>query len=305
MASSGIGVTPGGFRDLPRAQRFLLPELLVAAAILAAGFAGILPFSATPVLVTFGVISLRLRGQGPRAVGLAFRSDWRHTVSVGIGAGIVYQGFSLYIAEPAIARLTGKLPDVSLFAPLAGNIHFLLISLTVAWTLAAFGEEFVYRACARGRAPRLARRTRGHKHCLRRGSPISGALRHDYRGVGWFRVRALVLGHRSQSLGVRHCTRHDGHGRVSPALSREIPRRMTPELVTFFQTGNPMALALAKGALESAGIPFVSEGEGLQDLIGLGRFPGGFNVATGPVKIQVDVRDAEAAKEVLADIENP
>ena len=80
---------------------------------------------------------------------------------------------------------------------------------------------------------------------------------------------------------------------------------MTPELVTVFQTGNPMTLALAKGALESAGIPFVSEGEGLQDLIGLGRFPGGFNVATGPVRIHVDVRDADAAREVLADIENP
>ena len=80
---------------------------------------------------------------------------------------------------------------------------------------------------------------------------------------------------------------------------------MMPELVTVFQTGNSMALALAKGALESAGIPFVSEGEGLQDLIGLGRFPGGFNVATGPVKIRVDVRDADAAREVLADIENP
>ena len=80
---------------------------------------------------------------------------------------------------------------------------------------------------------------------------------------------------------------------------------MTPELVTVFQTGNPMALALAKGALESAGIPFVSEGEGVQDLIGLGRFPGGFNVATGPVKIHVDVHDAESAREVLADIENP
>ncbi len=80
---------------------------------------------------------------------------------------------------------------------------------------------------------------------------------------------------------------------------------MTPELVTVFQTGNPMTLALAKGALESAGIPFVSEGEGLQDLIGLGRFPCGFNVATGPVKIQVDIRDADAAREVLADIENP
>jgi hypothetical protein len=80
---------------------------------------------------------------------------------------------------------------------------------------------------------------------------------------------------------------------------------MKSGLVTVFQTGNPMVLALAKGALESAGIRFVSEGEGLQDLIGLGRFPGGFNVATGPVRILVDIADAEAAREVLADIENP
>jgi len=79
---------------------------------------------------------------------------------------------------------------------------------------------------------------------------------------------------------------------------------MTPELITVFQTGNPIALALAKGALELQGIAFVTQGEGLQDLIGIGRFPGGFNVAAGPVKIQVDIRDAESAREVLADIEN-
>ena len=80
---------------------------------------------------------------------------------------------------------------------------------------------------------------------------------------------------------------------------------MTPGLVTVFQTANPIALALAKGALESEGIPFVTEGEGLQDLIGLGRFPGGFNVAAGPVKLRVDITDAESAREVLADIDNP
>jgi hypothetical protein len=80
---------------------------------------------------------------------------------------------------------------------------------------------------------------------------------------------------------------------------------MTPGLVTVFQTANPVALALAKGALESEGIPFVIQGEGLQDLIGLGRFPGGFNVAAGPVTIHVDIRDADSAREVLADIENP
>ena len=77
-----------------------------------------------------------------------------------------------------------------------------------------------------------------------------------------------------------------------------------PELVTVFQTANPIALALAKAALESQGIAFVTQGEGLQDLIGLGRFPAGFNVAAGPVKLYVDTRDAELAREVLADIEN-
>src|SRR5437762_11855147 len=131
MGSSSIGVTPGGFRDALRAQRFLLPELLVAAAILVAGFAGILPFSATPFLVVVGVLSLWLRGQGPRVVGLAFRSDWGRTFSVVVGAGLVYQSFSLYIAESAIARLTRKLPYVSLFPSLVGNFHFLLITLAV------------------------------------------------------------------------------------------------------------------------------------------------------------------------------
>ncbi len=101
MDPSSSGVAPDGFRDALRTRRFLLPELLVAAAMLAAGFAGILPLGATPFLITFGVLSLWLRGEGPRAVGLAFRP--------------------------------------------AGNVHFLLISLAVAWTLAAFGEEFVYR----------------------------------------------------------------------------------------------------------------------------------------------------------------
>src|SRR5256886_9900232 len=106
MGPSGIGVTPGGFRDALRAQRLLLPELLVAAAILVPGFPGILPFSATPFLVVFGVVSLSLRGQGPRAVGLAFPPDWVRTVSLAIGPAIASHSFSSDIASPAIPRLT-------------------------------------------------------------------------------------------------------------------------------------------------------------------------------------------------------
>ena len=176
-------VWPGGFRDALGAQRFLLPELFVAAGILAAGFAGILPLSATPVLVVFGVGSLWLRREGARAVGLAFLSDWGRTVLVGIVAGIGYQGFSLYVAEPAIARVTGKLPDVSLFAPLAGNVHFLLISLAVAWTLAAFGEEFVYRGYLLTRIARvLGDAPRAWLGALTVTSIVFGAG-HAYQGV--------------------------------------------------------------------------------------------------------------------------
>src|SRR3989442_12972353 len=166
-----------------RAQRFLLPELLVATVILAAGFAGLLPLSATPFLLAFGVASLWLRGEGARAVGLTFRSDWGRTVLLGIGAGVGYQGFSLYVAEPAIARLTGRLPDVSLFAPLAGNLHFLLISLAVAWTLAACGEEFVYRGYLLTRIARaLGDGSRAWLGALALTSVLFG-LGHGYQGL--------------------------------------------------------------------------------------------------------------------------
>src|SRR2546422_10621541 len=195
-------VWPGGFRDALRARRLVLPELLVAAAILAAGFAGILPFSATPFLLVFGVASLWLRGEGARAVGLAFRSDWARTALLGIGVGIGYQGFSLYVAEPAIARLTGRLPDVSLFAALAGNVHFLLISLAVAWTLAAFGEEFVYRGYLLTRIARVLGDTpRAWLGALAVTSMLFGAG-HAYQGVsgmitaglGGFAFGLLYLG---------------------------------------------------------------------------------------------------------------
>ena len=75
------------------------------------------------------------------------------------------------------------------------------------------------------------------------------------------------------------------------------------DLVTVFATGNPVLIATAKLALEAAGIRFLTKGEGIQDLIGFGRLFGGFNIATGPVQIQVERRDAADATEALRDIQ--
>ncbi len=76
---------------------------------------------------------------------------------------------------------------------------------------------------------------------------------------------------------------------------------MTDDLVTVFQTSDPFVLIMAKNALGGAHIPFVTPGEGLQDWIGLGRFPSGYNAVTGPVRIQVAAENAGRAREILED----
>lgn len=73
-------------------------------------------------------------------------------------------------------------------------------------------------------------------------------------------------------------------------------------LVTVFATGNPALIAVAKVVLRGAGIPFLTRGEGVQDLIGLGRIFYGLNLATGPVELQVLSEAADDAKDLLREI---
>lgn len=72
------------------------------------------------------------------------------------------------------------------------------------------------------------------------------------------------------------------------------------ELVTVFASGDIAALAAAKLALEAEGIAFITKGEGVQDLFGLGRAFGGMNLVTGPVQLQVRSADAELALKLLS-----
>ena len=76
------------------------------------------------------------------------------------------------------------------------------------------------------------------------------------------------------------------------------------DLVTVLASSDPALLAVAKSLLEEDGIPFTAQGEGLQDLFGLGRV-GGFNAVTGPVELQVPRASAEAARRLLAELETP
>ena len=135
-------------------------ELVIAILILAGGLIGIIPFSSTPFLLLFGWLMLWLRGVRWRDVGMRRPTRWWSTLLVGVAIGISYQYFSLYILEPLVARLTGDLPDVRQFAPLIGNTFFLFLSIIVSWTLAAFGEELVFRGYFMNRVVDLVGSTR-------------------------------------------------------------------------------------------------------------------------------------------------
>lgn len=74
------------------------------------------------------------------------------------------------------------------------------------------------------------------------------------------------------------------------------------KLVTVFETGKEAVAAVVKSILDEAQIKYLAQGEGVQDLFGVGVIGTGFNPITGPVEFKVMPEDAEYAMELLKDI---
>ncbi len=73
------------------------------------------------------------------------------------------------------------------------------------------------------------------------------------------------------------------------------------DLSIVFSTGDLAELAVAKLLLDAEGVPYVVQGEGVQNLFGLGSLTG-FNPLTGPVEVRVADHDLQWAREALADL---
>jgi len=73
-------------------------------------------------------------------------------------------------------------------------------------------------------------------------------------------------------------------------------------LVTVLATGDSGLVAIAKSLLQSADIPYAVRGEDVQDLFGVGRMLGSYNLITGPIEIQVRAQDAHDAELLLEDL---
>src|SRR6266550_4917551 len=106
-------------------------------------------------LLVLGWVSLRVRKLSWRDVGFVRNRSWSMTLALGVAGGIILEIIELFVTQPFLTRLTGKPPDLADFRILTGNIKYTLVALVLAWTLAAFGEELVWRGYVMNRVADL------------------------------------------------------------------------------------------------------------------------------------------------------
>ena len=177
---------PRGVRARLRQSKLLvLAELAAVAAIFIADQPGLhlIWFSKTLYLLALAWTSLLMRGMDWRDVGFRITRNWPLLVFFGLVAGILMEGLELFLTQPWLQQLTGQGPDLSALDGLVGDPTQFALGLALTWTLAAFGEELVWRAWLLNRLTDLVgRRWWGWAISLSAVSAVFG-LAHLYQGV--------------------------------------------------------------------------------------------------------------------------
>jgi membrane protease YdiL (CAAX protease family) len=133
----------------------MLFEFALIAAVFVADRYKLIYFSKTPYLLALGWLSLAIRGIGWKDVGLRIEGRWVRVVAIGVAAGVAMEALELFATQPLLVKLTGHYPNLNDFSELVGNLKLLLILVALAWVVAAFGEEMVWRGYVMNRAADL------------------------------------------------------------------------------------------------------------------------------------------------------
>jgi membrane protease YdiL (CAAX protease family) len=103
----------------------------------------VLALCGVPASIAMATLVLRWRGSSWRAVGLnGAISRLRLLITVPIAVAVLL--VLSYLLIQGLVKVYGQ-PDLSAFAGLRNNIGLLLVWFAVIWTLAAFGEEMLFR----------------------------------------------------------------------------------------------------------------------------------------------------------------
>lgn len=176
--------TPASWRARLASSHWLVGvEFALIACVFVADAYHYIYFSKTPYLLALGWMSLAVRGLRWRDLGLRAGAPWPRWIVIGLAAGVAMELLELFVTQPALASLTGRLPDLSDFGELKGNLGLLLILIAASWLVAGFGEELAWRGYVLNRIADVAGRGRlGWAVSIVLSSVVFG-LAHLYQGV--------------------------------------------------------------------------------------------------------------------------
>ena len=100
-----------------------------------------------PTITILGIIAVSLLIRKEKLQTLGFRKNisWLNMMMTILVLVVIWTLLHLSVFMPVLNHLTGTTQDLSAFENLKGNFNQLLFFLVLTWTLAAFGEEIVYR----------------------------------------------------------------------------------------------------------------------------------------------------------------
>lgn len=100
-----------------------------------------------PTIIILGIIavSFLIRKEKLQTLGFRKNSSWLNMMMTILVLVVIWTLLHLSVFMPVLNHLTGTTQDLSAFENLKGNFNQLLFFLILTWTLAAFGEEIVYR----------------------------------------------------------------------------------------------------------------------------------------------------------------
>lgn len=151
------------------------------------------PLTLSSILLALVLIRLVLwlRRSSWHEFGLKKPTSWLKTVLLAIG-GFATMHFVVIITRPIVTRLTGQPVDRSQFDALRGNVPALIIGLLMVWTLAAFGEEMIFRGYLMNTVARaLGGKSGGWIFACFVNSILFG-FGHTYQGISGIVLLAIV-----------------------------------------------------------------------------------------------------------------
>ena len=121
-------------------KALILAELALATVLIA--FDVLIP---TLVLLPIAALTMIFRKEKPADLGFVKVPHPLRMAGFVLLAVILWTGLQMSLFMPLLNRIFGQTQNLSAYANLKGNVPDLLMFLALTWTLAAFGEETVYR----------------------------------------------------------------------------------------------------------------------------------------------------------------